>query len=52
MLEGAYTKGQANKEQFKRDLETGISRGKTEAERLKADDSDTRDTELGDTRIR
>lgn len=31
MLEGAYEKGQANKEQFKRDLDQGVSRARDEA---------------------
>ena len=31
MLQGAYEKGQANKEQFKRDLDQGVSRAKDEA---------------------
>ena len=31
MLQGAYEKGQANKEQFKRDLDQGMSRAKEEA---------------------
>jgi Conserved TM helix len=37
MLEGAYEKGQANKEQFKRDLDQGMSRAKEEA-RAKQDE--------------
>jgi hypothetical protein len=32
MLQGAYEKGQANKEQFKRDLDTGVTRAKAEVE--------------------
>jgi hypothetical protein len=36
MLEGAYVKGQANKEQFKRELQTGIDRASAEKERLTA----------------
>jgi len=35
MLQGAYEKGQENKEQFKRDLEQGVSRAKEEAGRMK-----------------
>ena len=35
MLEGAYAKGQASKEQFRRDLDTGISRTREEASRLR-----------------
>ena len=31
MLEGAYEKGQQNKEQFKRDLDTGMSRAREQA---------------------
>jgi hypothetical protein len=31
MLQGAYEKGQANKEQFRRDLDQGMSRAKEEA---------------------
>ena len=30
MLESAYQKGQANKEQFRRDLDRGVSRAKDE----------------------
>ena len=37
MLEGAYQKGQENKEQFKRDLDTGVSRAKSEVEDKKQD---------------
>jgi hypothetical protein len=41
MLQGAYEKGQANKEQFRRDLDQGVSRAKDEAaatkDELKAD---------------
>jgi Mechanosensitive ion channel, conserved TM helix len=33
MLEGAYAKGQENKEQFRRDLDQGMSRAQDEAER-------------------
>ncbi len=35
MLEGAYETGQANKEQFKSDLDQGVSRAKEEAEAKK-----------------
>jgi hypothetical protein len=47
MLQGAYEKGQANKEQFKRDLDTGISRAKEGVEEKKdalqdRDDADVR----------
>jgi hypothetical protein len=47
MLEGAYAKGQENKETFKQDLDKGISRGKAEAEAMKekhVDDSDSSTT--------
>jgi hypothetical protein len=33
MLEGAYAKGQENKEQFRRDLDQGMSRAQAEADR-------------------
>ena len=33
MLEGAYTAGQARKDEFRRDLETGITRARAERER-------------------
>jgi Conserved TM helix len=35
MLMGAYAKGQANKEQWKRDLDQGVQRAKVEAEQKK-----------------
>ena len=35
MLEGAYAAGQANKDQFRRDLDTGMSRARDEASRLR-----------------
>jgi hypothetical protein len=35
MLEGAYDAGQRNKEQFRRDLDTGMARGSTEVDRAK-----------------
>ncbi len=35
MLEGAYLKGQANKEQYKRDFDQGVARAKEEAARKK-----------------
>jgi hypothetical protein len=35
MLQGAYAKGQENKEQLRRDLELGKERAKREAERVK-----------------
>jgi Conserved TM helix len=37
MLQGAYTKAQANKEQLKRELELGKERAKAEAEQTKED---------------
>ena len=37
MLEGAYEKGQLNKERYKRDLEQGVSRAKAEASQKKDD---------------
>jgi hypothetical protein len=37
MLQGAYEKGQANKEQYKHDLDKGMSRAKDEARSLKDD---------------
>jgi hypothetical protein len=45
MLEGAYAKGQENKEQFRRDLDQGVSRAKAEARDRKDElqsDGDTR----------
>ena len=35
MLQGAYAKGQENKEQLKRELELGKERAKREAEKIK-----------------
>jgi hypothetical protein len=35
MLQGAYEKGQENKEQYKRDLDQGVSRAKDEAKSMK-----------------
>jgi hypothetical protein len=46
LLEGAYQKGQENKEQFKRDLDLGMQRAREDAESVKesakekADDGD------------
>ena len=40
MLQGAYAKGQENKEQIKRDLELGKQRAKAEAEQVKEDMKD------------
>jgi Conserved TM helix len=44
MLQGAYEKGQANKEQFKRDLDQGVTRAREEAQSKKAElaEGDTR----------
>lgn len=41
MLQGAYDKGQENKEEFKRDLDKGMSRAKDEAKSMKDDSSDS-----------
>ncbi len=41
MLEGAYQAGQENREQVKRDLQQGRERARAEAERIKAQQSDT-----------
>jgi hypothetical protein len=35
MLQGAYEKGQENKEQFRRDLDQGMTRAREEADRMK-----------------
>jgi hypothetical protein len=40
MLQGAYEKGQANKEQFRRDLDEGMARAKAEARSMQDDDAD------------
>jgi mechanosensitive ion channel-like protein len=40
MLEGAYQKGQENKGQFRRDLDVGVSRAKSEVQDKRADLSD------------
>jgi hypothetical protein len=48
MLQVAYEKGQANKEQFKRDLDTGASRAKEEV-RDKKDELQVRDSTDGRT---
>lgn len=47
MLQGAYEKGQANKEEFKQDLEQGMTRAKEEAQarRLELAPSDPSATE-------
>ena len=41
MLQGAYAKGQENKEQLKRDLELGKERAKREAEKIKEEKLDS-----------
>lgn len=50
MLQRAYEKGQANKEQFKQDLDQGMSRAKQEAQakkdELAASDPDTTETKI------
>ena len=49
MLQGAYEKGQASKEEFKRDLDQGVSRAKEEAQAKKeelSDSSSSRETEI------
>jgi hypothetical protein len=56
MLQGAYEKGQENKEQYKRDLDQGVSRAKDEAKSMKDgasgsdSDADT-GTDSGATRV-
>ena len=45
MLESAYTAGQQRKEEYKRDLDTGVSRARAEAQVLKAEHSDSPSTE-------
>jgi hypothetical protein len=49
MLEGAYEKGQANKDQYKRDLDRGVSRAKQEAEQVRQQ-AETRTTTGSTTR--
>jgi hypothetical protein len=49
MLEGAYAKGQANKEQYKRDLNEGATRAKVEAQQKKAEFEQRRDTQTPQT---
>lgn len=39
MLQGAYEKGQEHKDEFKRDLDTGMSRAREETERLRSEES-------------
>jgi hypothetical protein len=41
MLEGAYDAGQRNKDQFRRDLDTGMSRASTQVDRAKEKAQDT-----------
>jgi len=48
MLQGAYEKGQENKEQFKRDLDQGVNRAKEEVE-AKKDELSQQDTSVGAT---
>jgi hypothetical protein len=45
MLEGAYTNVQENKDQWKRDLDQGMTRARDEAESAKDDWSESSDTE-------
>jgi Conserved TM helix len=45
MLEGAYQKGQENKEQFKRDLDQGVTRAREEARAKKEELSSSEDTQ-------
>jgi hypothetical protein len=41
MLEGVYAKGQANKAQFKQDLDQGMARAKDEAQSQQGEDGAT-----------
>jgi hypothetical protein len=41
MLQGAYQKGQENKEQFRSDLDQGVSRAKDQVEEAKSNASPT-----------
>lgn len=45
MLQGAYERGQANKEQFKRDLDEGVTRAKDEIRSAREDVSSSGDTQ-------
>jgi len=45
MLQGAYEKGQENKEEFKRDLDQGVNRAKEEAQAKKEELSDSSSTQ-------
>jgi hypothetical protein len=47
MLEGAYEKGQANKAQYKRDLDEGVSRARVQAEEKKQEVQATSATTTG-----
>jgi hypothetical protein len=49
MLQGAYEKGQANKEQFKRDLDQGISRARDEVQTARDELSSSDDASSVDT---
>jgi hypothetical protein len=53
LLQGAYEKGQENKEQFKQDLDQGLSRAKQEADGMKESmgDSDDRDRDTATRRM-
>ena len=46
MLQGAYVRAQANREQLKRDLEIGKARAKAEAEKVKDDLRDEPETQV------
>jgi hypothetical protein len=45
LLQGAYDKGRENKEQFKRDLDQGMTRAREDAERVKESADGSRDEE-------
>ena len=47
MLQGAYEKGQANKEQFKQDLQQGVSRAKDDAASMKEALASSTDSDRG-----
>jgi hypothetical protein len=49
MLQGAYEKGQQNKEQFKRDLDQGISRARDEVQTARDELSSSDDASSVDT---
>jgi uncharacterized protein HemX len=44
MLQGAYQKGQENKQQYKQDLDQGMSRAKEQAEQLKPESGTQNET--------